>query len=247
MMGSLRRSKYPLSFETLNQNSGYLLYETEIPFDGKETYLEIPRVKDFANVYVNGIFLGNLSREFMTTKLQLPSVKSGDKLSIVVENLGRINYGALLNDTKGILSNVYLDGRILTRWNMTTYELKDTNVIEYCFFASRTEENCLEVGGYTFYVGSFRVPVTEGNDTQSYPLDSFLDVSQLTKGVVFINDYNLGRYWSTRGPQYTLYVPGVYLKSNQEDNIIVIMDEYISVPSITVKFSKKPNFNYGRV
>ncbi|KAA0187151.1 hypothetical protein HAZT_HAZT000615 [Hyalella azteca] len=38
------------------------------------------------------------------------------------------------------------------------------------------------------------------------PLDTFLDMRQWNKGVVFVNGFNVGRYWSV-GPQRTLYVP----------------------------------------
>ncbi|KAL0271158.1 UNVERIFIED_CONTAM: hypothetical protein PYX00_008346 [Menopon gallinae] len=240
LMGNIYKNNKPLSFEALNQNYGYLLYETDITFEREHTILEIPQVKDYANVFINGMFKGNLSRELATTKLRIPKVKRGDKLSIIVENLGRVNYGPFYNDTKGILSNVYLGGKVLTKWNMTSYEFKDTNFVEYCSVFGDEGINCLDVGGYTFYVGYFSVPESEENCINSYPLDSFLDVSTLTKGIVFINNINLGRYWSTRGPQYSLYVPGVYLKPAPRKNTIVIMDEYIAAPGLTVNFSDTP-------
>ncbi|HEY4380224.1 MAG TPA: beta-galactosidase family protein [Acidobacteriaceae bacterium] len=51
--------------------------------------------------------------------------------------------------------------------------------------------------------------------------DTFLDISHLGKGVVWINGHNLGRFWST-GPQQTLYVPGPWLRAGS--NEIVVFD-----------------------
>jgi beta-galactosidase len=39
-----------------------------------------------------------------------------------------------------------------------------------------------------------------------------LDPSGWGKGLVFINGFNLGRYWPLAGPQITLYIPKEILK-----------------------------------
>lgn len=41
--------------------------------------------------------------------------------------------------------------------------------------------------------------------------DTYLDASELTKGYIFVNGRNLGRYWN-KGPQTRLFCPGVWLK-----------------------------------
>uniref|UniRef100_A0A669DFG5 Beta-galactosidase n=1 Tax=Oreochromis niloticus TaxID=8128 RepID=A0A669DFG5_ORENI len=56
-----------------------------------------------------------------------------------------------------------------------------------------------------------------------YPSDTFVKLPGWEKGVVFINGFNLGRYWSI-GPQQTLYLPGPFLNSgiNQVYVIVVV-------------------------
>lgn len=51
--------------------------------------------------------------------------------------------------------------------------------------------------------------------------DTFIDMKNYSKGYVWINGRNLGRYWS-RGPQFRLYCPGAWLK--KENNKIVILE-----------------------
>lgn len=48
----------------------------------------------------------------------------------------------------------------------------------------------------------------------SKPHDTFLDMTGWGKGVVFINDYVLGRYWNI-GPQQTLYIPSVWFQPDE--------------------------------
>lgn len=61
--------------------------------------------------------------------LSLSGVQAGQRLSVLVENQGRINYGGRLNDTKG-LGNVTLDGRLLRGWTMTQLPFNNQSKIE---------------------------------------------------------------------------------------------------------------------
>ena len=51
--------------------------------------------------------------------------------------------------------------------------------------------------------------------------DTFLDMQAFGHGFVWINGFNIGRFWNI-GPQYTLYVPGGLLKD--KDNVIEVLD-----------------------
>lgn len=51
--------------------------------------------------------------------------------------------------------------------------------------------------------------------------DVYLETTELTKGYVWVNGRNLGRYWS-RGPQHRLFCPGVWLKTGQ--NVVYVLD-----------------------
>lgn len=240
-MGKFSQDSQPQSFEALNQNFGYLLYETFLPqnevADESQHYLQIEKVHDLAHIYVDRNLVGNMSREEKTNTVKIPY---GKTVSILVENLGRVNFGNHINDKKGILSPVKLEKKNLMWWNMTTFEMKDVKAVQECFFLSENSVNneCDNGQGFVFYAKKFKLPQNEvPTETE---LDSFLDVSNLTKGLVFINDFNLGRYWSDKGPQYSLYVPGVYLKAYPEENTIIVMDEKIQTNEIKIKFSKTP-------
>ncbi|KAK6644429.1 hypothetical protein RUM43_000696 [Polyplax serrata] len=241
-LGKFHKHEQPLSFEALDQNFGYVLYETTASFNHThskaEDTLEIKKLSDLAHVYVDGKFVGNMSREHHTNKLKIKA--NGEKLSVMVENLGRINFGSAINDKKGILSPVLWKNEKLSDWNMTGFELKDLTAVEECF--ETREEICENHEGFVFYVKKFKLLPSNGTE-EHYMLDSFLDVSHLTKGLIFINGFNLGRYWSWRGPQYSLYVPGVYLKAAPQDNVIIVLEENIKSDTISIKFTTTPIFS----
>ncbi|XP_063239683.1 beta-galactosidase isoform X2 [Bacillus rossius redtenbacheri] len=158
--------------------------------------------------------------------------KEGDILQILVENQGRINYGSRLKDIKGLLSpNVTLGGHVLTDWMMTTLPFHTVAPVS-------------ELAGYeghvtppAFYVGHFVLP--EGNST----LDTFLDTSGWTKGVAFVNDHNLGRYWPRLGPQVTLYVPATFLRPYPRSNTLVLLELEAPATNSSVALVAQPVLN----
>lgn len=122
-----------------------------------------------------------------------------------------------------------IDGTLLSDWDMTTYafsnvsSLRDTDTIAV--------ENGQLHDGPVFLRGYFTI-----NDR---PLDTYLDTSGWSKGVAFVNGYNLGRYWPAVGPQITLYVPAPYLRTGTNELILLEL-EYIS-PARKMKFQSVPN------
>lgn len=87
-----------------------------------------------------------------------------------------------------------------------------------------------------FYYGTFVLPKNQ------VPLDTFLDPSNYTKGVAFVNGINIGRYWPAAGPQVTLYVPGPFLRPHPEENSVTMMeiDEVPDPDKRGVSFVNKP-------
>jgi beta-galactosidase len=81
-----------LTFEQLDQFSGFVLYETDLPKLTRDpSMLVLGHLRDRALVYVDGEFIGALSRENHIYTLPI-SAGYGSKLSILVENQGRINF-----------------------------------------------------------------------------------------------------------------------------------------------------------
>ncbi|PKF75548.1 glycoside hydrolase family 35 protein [Chryseobacterium sp. PMSZPI] len=197
----------PLTFEDLNIGHGYVLYRRKFDKDQKGV-LEIKGLRDYGNIYVNGIWKGELNRVNKKYNLDL-DIKTGDRLDILVENMGRINYGSeIVHNLKGIISPVTINGsEISGNWEMypLPFDQFPTHI-------------------YTRKDIPYHSPVIqEAEFNLSETGDTFLDMKEFGKGIVFINGKNIGRYWSKVGPQLTLYVPGVWLKKGK--NKIQILEQ----------------------
>lgn len=200
------RSQRPLSMEALGQDYGYCLYKTEAKWYCGNPKLTIPELHDRADVYVNGKYQGTLMRErepYAITLVVTPNETF--TLEILVENMGRINFGPRLGEKKGILGGVFLSYVQLFGWDCLSLPMKDLEFVKY--------NSKQQLSAPCFYRGYFKAEPG---------IDTFLDMRSFNKGFVFINDFNLGRYWNA-GPQYTLYVPGKLLC---EDNVIEVFEHY---------------------
>ena len=188
-------SDMPQTFEDLNQGYGYVLYTRHFtqPISGK---LEIKGLRDYALVYVNGEKAGELNRNTNTYSCDI-DIPFNATLDILVENMGRINYGAeIVHNLKGVISPVIIDGNEITgNWNMYKFPMDQQPDL-------KTYSNKYKKDLPVIYEGSFVLSKTG---------DTFLDMSKWGKGIVFINGHNLGRYWNV-GPQQTLYLPGCWLE-----------------------------------
>ncbi len=187
-------STRPLSFEDLDQGYGYVLYRSTIR-GGRTGRLGIEHLRDFGLVFLKGRRAAVLDRRRgeETAEISLPA---GDvRLDILVENLGRINYGPFLNDNrKGITGRVTFDGEEIAGWRMYGFPCSDLSAWR-SRPAGKTDQPAVRRG-------TFRLDTTA---------DTYLDMRDWGKGIVVLNGHNLGRYWNI-GPQQTLYVPGPWLK-----------------------------------
>ncbi|WP_027381323.1 glycoside hydrolase family 35 protein [Chryseobacterium daeguense] len=196
----------PMTFEDLNIGNGYVLYRRT--FDkAQKGKLEIKGLRDYANVYINHQWKGELNRIYKKYDLEI-DIKAGDKLEILVENMGRINYGSeIVNNLKGIISPVKIEGNEITgNWEMFPLTFETFPQHNY---------NVKDIPVNTPVIQEAEFNLEETGDT-------FLDMRDFGKGIVFVNGKNLGRYWKV-GPQQTLYVPGVWLKKGK--NTIQIFDQ----------------------
>jgi beta-galactosidase len=191
----------PETMETLGQAYGYILYRTRIagPVKGE---LAVDEVHDYAEVFLNGDRAGSLDRRFEQERIPIQVPPGDATLDILVENLGRINFGPRLrDDRKGITRSVTLDGRELTGWEIYPLPMNDLVSLRFSSAPAKAPG---------FYRGTFDLDRTG---------DTFLDMSKLGMGVAWINGHNLGRFWHL-GPQRTLYVPGVWLKKGKNEVIL---------------------------
>lgn len=220
-------SDQPKTFEALSVNQGFVLYESNLPPSFSDPAILRAMTMDRALVYVDNRLCGTLSRidKIFTIPLVNPY---GRRLSLLVENQGRLNFGNEIHDFKGI-SNVTISGTPLTGWNMTGFAFSDVSSLRN-MATIRIDSGTLN-NGPVFLRGQFTIV--------GQPLDTFLDTTGWGKGVAFVNGHNLGRYWPLVGPQITLYVPAPYLRTG-ENELIILELEYVS-QTRKMKFQVVPN------
>ncbi|MGB6875125.1 MAG: glycoside hydrolase family 35 protein [Candidatus Acidiferrales bacterium] len=200
-LGQSIHSARPETMEAVGQAYGYILYRTRVHGPAKAS-LVLNEVHDYATVFLNGKRVGTLDRRLHQDSIPLELPPGTSRLDILVENLGRINFGPKLrDDRKGITQAVTLDGRELNGWEIYPLPMNDLVSLPFSKITAQAP---------AFYRGTF---------TLKQPGDTFLDVSKLGIGVAWVNGNNLGRFWNI-GPQQTLYVPGVWLKKGNNEVII---------------------------
>ncbi|MCF0208383.1 MAG: discoidin domain-containing protein, partial [Bacteroidaceae bacterium] len=209
------------TMEEFDQGWGSILYSTTLPEISKESKLHIEGGHDFVQVFIDNKYIGKLDRVKGEKDLVLPSCKKGAKLDILVEAMGRINFGRAIKDFKGIEGTVDLtidiDGNDFTASlkNWKNYLLPDT--YEFCKQMTYKPLENIEprfagdrVPGY--YKATFNVKKVG---------DTFINMETFGKGLVYVNGHGLGRFWEI-GPQQTLYCPGCWLKKGE--NEIIVLD-----------------------
>ncbi|KAM6339196.1 beta-galactosidase [Podargus strigoides] len=239
------KSTYPLTFVQLKQYFGFVLYRTTLPRNCTEpTELSSPLngVHDRAYVSVDGVPQGVLERD-ESLAINITG-KAGANLDILVENMGRVNFGRYNNDFKGLVSNLTLDQDTLIEWEIYPLDIDgavnhDINV--YLDRPKRSVGNPLSYEEPTFYTGTLSIP----GGIPDLPQDTYVKFPGWTKGQIWINGFNLGRYWPARGPQLTLFVPKNILVSSVPNNITVLELEHspCSNQACEIEFVDKPIIN----
>ena len=200
------------TMEAFDQGWGSILYRTALSASDKEQTLLITEAHDWAQVFLNGKKLATLSRLKGEGVVKLPPLKEGDRLDILVEAMGRMNFGKGIYDWKGITEKVELQSdkgvELVKDWQVYTIP------VDYSFARDKQykqQENAENQPAY--YRSTFNL--NELGDT-------FLNMMNWSKGMVWVNGHAIGRYWEI-GPQQTLYVPGCWLKKGENEIIILDM------------------------
>lgn len=198
-----RHSEDPLHFEDFEMETGYMLYRTRIHGPVKGT-LDIGGARDYAVVYVNRREVATLDRRLGQHEANLDVTSKSARLDILVEDTGRINYGHLFpTDRKGLIFPVTLNGVKLQGWKNYPLRMAEPTVKHW---KSR------ETAGPAFHRGTFTLDKVG---------DTYLDVSALGKGLLWVNGHAIGRIWNI-GPQQSDYVPGCWLHKGV--NTVTVFD-----------------------
>ncbi len=202
--------------EDIGQDYGFILYETDVEYtDPRPRHLHLDSLRDRACVYQDGKYLGTYLRDAENKEIVFRVPEGGCRLSILVENMGRIGYGYNMYDPKGILGSVRYDienpdGSYLYNYANTmgfhtrSLPMKDLSALAY-------GQNDPQ-GQPAFYRGTFRARAG---------VDTFLDTKGFGRGFVCINGFNIGKFWPGVGPQRTLYIPGEILR---EENTVELFE-----------------------
>ena len=216
-----------LTFEAHNLGWGYTAYYTmlpELPVSSELT----AEFHDFAQVFIDGKYIGKIDRVKNEKSLTIPPTKAGSLLVIVVEAMGRINFGRAIKDFKGVVGNVTISSKVgkhdvtysLKGWEKYFVNDKYETALLAFHRASATENNeyiegfkedAKMMGGRGYYRGYFNINKVG---------DTFLNFETWGKGQVYVNGHAMGRIWSI-GPQQTLYIPGCWLKKGKNEVIVL--------------------------
>lgn len=213
------------SIEHYGMGFGSVLYSTTLPETEDGSVLTVNEPHDYALVYIDGNLVETLDRRLGETEVILNEVKPGARLDILVEAMGRINFGRAIKDFKGITENVTISAPdksnsvILKGWDV--YLLPD----DQDFYVNMNFESLdsLDIeSGYKYPQGVYK-----GSFFVERPFDTFLDLSTWGKGLVYVNGHPLGRFWSI-GPQQTLYLPGAWLREGENEILIFDIEGPVS-------------------
>lgn len=225
------RTVDPRPFEMYGQNSGFVLYRKKLAGYSGGT-LDIRWVHDYATVFLDDAYAGGFSRQLIpdavanarhvtndNEPLPLPPAGDRPRLDILVEGMGRTNFGHALVDRKGILESVALrDGGALTG-NLTGWEVFLLPMDDRYIAALKPGGQAPSRPGVFF-----RATV----DLRSVG-DTYLDMSGWAKGVVWVNGHNLGRYWEI-GPQRRLYCPAPWLETGRNEILVFDLHQTEAAP-----------------
>ena len=210
-------SLYPQTFEQLDNPYGYVLYRTQLEDFGHTSDLRIVEAGDRLQVYENDAHLATQAYEEIGETLPV----NGGRLDVLIENLGRVNYGYKLNaatQSKGIRGGVMVDHQFRLDWQQYALTFDDEMIEKIPWSSGPAKVKNVPIFTH------FSVDVETIANT-------FIDCSLWGKGCVVVNGVNIGRYWR-RGPIHTLYVPDGLLKAHNE--IVVFETEGADINSLSL-------------
>lgn len=217
-LSSCTESIYPQAMEKLGQNYGYILYRSALNTEENFGKIRLWGANDRANILVDDKHVLTLyDRELLEEHEPNLPIKKGARLDILVENMGRVNFGPRMEQQrKGIDQCVQINGHMHNHWQQYPLPLNHIERVDF--------SGAYLPGTPAFYRFTFTV---------EEPGDTFLEPEGWGKGCAFVNGFNIGRFWEI-GPQKRLYIPAPLLKKG-ENEIIVFETEGKAPGTIILK------------
>ena len=241
------RRPTPQSIEKLGHAFGLVHYRRRLDGPARAHTLRIEGVRDLAQVFADGKLLGRLERDKpeQTVDLQIPD--EGLDLEILVEPLGRVNYGPHLADRKGLIGNVRLDHQIQFGWEHRVLPLDDLPALHdlpalddllalddlpaLAVSDRLDQDSVMSTAGPAFHRATVTIPE---------PADGFLAVPSTARSLVWLNGFLLGRLWD-RGPQVTLYAPAPLWQAGRNEVLVLALDPTEGTQSLEIEIRDEPD------
>lgn len=222
-MGSSVQSRDIRSFEDMDMGWGIADYSTALPKIPVGSMLTLNEPHDFAQVFVDGKYIGKIDRVKNEKTLMLPPVEKGTELCIRIEAMGRINFGRAIKDYKGITKEVTISAEMdgheaswnLKNWTIVPIPDNYETAVKALSVGTETSKRTRQHAKLLTKAGYYR-----GHFTLRKPGDTFLNMEAFGKGQVYVNGHAIGRFWNI-GPQQTLYLPGCWLKQGRNEVIVL--------------------------
>ena len=200
----------PLTMEKLNQGYGFVLYKTKVRGPREEQKIRLQNVRDRGYIYRDGKFVGIQYRNDNDPQHKISIDKDGNELAVLVENMGRVNYGAKLKDAKGITQGIGFGNNFVYHWKNYPLPLDDISKVNF-------KEGVEAFDGSPIFLKA-EIEIDECCDT-------FVKLPSFKKGIIIINNKVLSRYWEV-GPQRSAYLPAPFLKKGKNEIVVFELEGY---------------------
>lgn len=200
----------PLPMEKLGQGYGFILYRAEVRGPRETQNVRIQEPRDRAYIYKNDELLGVQYRNDREPAVSTDIPAEGATLSVLVENMGRVNYGAYLRDPKGVTEGIGFGWNFIYHWQTYPLPLDDLSAVDFI------EQK--PVFDSTPLLLRAEIDIDECCDT-------FVKLPGFKKGMIFINGRALSRYWEV-GPQRSAYLPAPFLKKGKNELIVLELEGF---------------------
>ncbi len=204
-----QKDERPQTMEFYGQSRGATLYRTRIPA-GDAGVLSALAVHDFGWVFLDGKRVAVFDRRGGRFRVEIPARETPAQLDILVEAMGRVNFGPDVFDRKGLHAPVILEGAgELRDWDVFCLPLDDAQLSQLRFSTEHDAAPGSNAPG--FWRATFSLERSG---------DTFFDVRSWGKGVLWVNGHCLGRFWNI-GPTQTMFCPGVWLREGENEAVVL--------------------------
>ncbi len=226
----------PRNMEAYDQGRGALLLRTTLA-PASIGVLQLDGARDFGWVFLDGRLAGAFDRRARKPLvIPMPAHEEPVQLDVLIDTAGHINFGREIHDRKGLAAPV----KIVSAEGTTTpahwevfplgFEAPMLAGLKWGDGEPGRDTNGVGKNEPAFWRGSFEVTA---------PADTFLDLRNWGKGVVWVNGRCLARFWNI-GPTQTAYLPGAWLHAGR--NEVVVLD-FVGPRAATLAGLEKPILN----